>query len=112
MIIRGVARIVPIGNLKTTVLNALLAKHFGNNSFPPITSDSAGYKACQVVEICPERMTAKSDLAQNKPQRGYRHFIADRLVERALPGDLDCVKAMGYDFLERHGDGGWQLKGK
>ena len=109
VIIRGVARIVPNGELKTTALNALLAKHEGKESFPPINVESASYKACHVIEIRPERMTAKSDLAQNKPQLGYRHFIAERLVERGLPGDLDSVQAMGYD-LERREEGGWRLK--
>jgi nitroimidazol reductase NimA-like FMN-containing flavoprotein (pyridoxamine 5'-phosphate oxidase superfamily) len=110
VIIRGAARIVPAGELKTTVLNALVAKHEGNSSFPPVTSDSASYKACHVVEIQPERMTAKSDLAQSKPQQGYRRFLAERLVERALPGDLEAVQAMGYE-LERREEGGWRLKG-
>ena len=75
-----------------------------------MTSDSADYKACRVVEIKPERMTAKSDLAQNKPQQGYRRFIAEHLVERGLPGDLEAVRAMGYE-LERGEGGGWRLKG-
>jgi hypothetical protein len=54
-------------------------------------------------------MTAKSDLAQNKPQQGYRHFIAEHLVERGLPGDLEAVRAMGYE-LERNERGGWRIK--
>jgi uncharacterized protein len=109
VIIRGVAGIVPSGALKTTVLNALVAKHERKRSFPSINAESASYEACHVVEIRPERMTAKSDLAQNKPQLGYRHLIAERLVERGLPGDLDCVQAMGYE-LERRKEGGWLLK--
>ena len=109
VIIRGAARVVPDGELKTNVLNALVAKHEGNRDFPAVTSDSASYPGCRVVEIRPERMTAKSDLAQNKPQLGYRRFIAERLVERGLPGDLEAVRAMGYE-LERSEEGGWRLK--
>ena len=109
VIIRGAARVVPDGELKTNVLNTLVAKHEGNRGFPAVTSDSASYTACRVVEIRPERMTAKSDLAQNKPQSGYRRFIAERLVERGLPGDLEAVRAMGYE-PERSEEGGWRLK--
>jgi nitroimidazol reductase NimA-like FMN-containing flavoprotein (pyridoxamine 5'-phosphate oxidase superfamily) len=46
VIIRGSARVVPNGELKTTVLNALVAKHEGNRDFTPVTSDSTGYKTC------------------------------------------------------------------
>ena len=111
VIIRGGARIVPDGDLKTTVLNSLVAKHEGNRSFSPVTPDSESYKACRVVEIRPERMTAKSDLAQNKPQQGYRRFIAERLAERGLSGDLEAVRAMGYKPDRSSGGGGWRLKG-
>ena len=55
-------------------------------------------------------MTGKSDLAQNQPQQGYRRFIAEHLAERGLPGDLEAVRAMGYE-LERSEGGGWRLKG-
>lgn len=110
VIIRGLARVIPDGELKTTVLNALVAKHEGNREFPAMTSDSADYKACRVVAIKPEKMTAKSDLAQNKPQQGYRRFLAEHLVERGLPGDLEAVRAMGYE-LEGREEEGWRLKG-
>ena len=110
VIIRGSARVVPDGELKTNVLNALVAKHEGNRDFPAVTSDSTGYKTCCVVEIRPERTTAKSDLAQNKPQQAYRRFIAEHLVERGLPGDLEAVRAMGYE-LERSERGGWLIRG-
>jgi len=99
VIIRGAARVVPDGELKTTVLNALVAKHEGGRDFPAVTPDSASYSTCRVVEIRPERMTAKSDLAQNKPQSGYRRFIAEHLAKRGLPGDREAVRAMGYDLV-------------
>ncbi len=110
VIIRGSARVIPDGELKMKVLNALVEKHEGNRDFPAVTSDSTGYKTCSVVEIRPERMTAKSDLAQNKPQQGYRRFIAEHLARRGLPGDLEAVRAMGYE-LERREPGGWLIKG-
>jgi nitroimidazol reductase NimA-like FMN-containing flavoprotein (pyridoxamine 5'-phosphate oxidase superfamily) len=96
VIIRGKARVVHESELKTAVLNALVAKLEGNTNFTPITAESPGYKACCVLEIRPERMTAKSDLAQSKPQKGYRHFIAEHLARRGLPGDLEALEAMGY----------------
>lgn len=108
VIIRGAARVVPDGEFKTNVLNALVAKHEGNGNFPAVNSDSGSYKACKVIEIKPERMTAKSDLAQNKPQSGYRLFIAENLARRGLPGDLEAVRAMGYEL---EGDeGSWRIK--
>ncbi|NWF57591.1 MAG: pyridoxamine 5'-phosphate oxidase family protein [Syntrophaceae bacterium] len=109
VIIRGRARIVPDGELKTAVLNALLAKHEGNRAFPSVTLDSPDNKACCVVEIKPARMTAKSDLAQNKPPETKR-FIAENLARRGLPGDLEAVRAMGFN-LERSEGSGWRLRG-
>jgi nitroimidazol reductase NimA-like FMN-containing flavoprotein (pyridoxamine 5'-phosphate oxidase superfamily) len=96
VIIRGEARIIPDGEFKTEVLNALVAKHQGNNAFMPVTPDSSGYKACCVVEIKPLKMTAKSDLGQGSPQKDYRRYIAEHLAKRGLPGDLEAVRAMGY----------------
>ena len=108
LIIRGVARIVPDGELKTTALNALLAKHEGNRAFAAVTLDSPDNKACCVVEIRPEKMTAKSDLAQNRPPEN-RRFIAEKLAKRGLPGDLEAVRAMGFE-LEGSEGRGWRLK--
>jgi hypothetical protein len=109
VIIRGMARIVPDGELKTTVLNALLAKHEGNRDFPAVTPDSPANKACCVIEIKPEKMTAKSDLSQNKDPE-TRRFIAENLAKRGLPGDLEAVRAMGFE-LEGSVGKGWRLKG-
>jgi nitroimidazol reductase NimA-like FMN-containing flavoprotein (pyridoxamine 5'-phosphate oxidase superfamily) len=108
VILRGTARIVPEGDLKTNVLNALVAKHEGGRDFPTVTPDSGSYTACKVVEIQPERMTAKSDLAQNKPQLGYRLFIAESLAKRGLPGDIEAVRAMGYEL--EGSEGSWRIK--
>ncbi len=108
VVIRGAARIVPDGELKTAALNALVAKHEGHRDFSPVTPESAAYKGCRVIEIKPEKMTGKADLAQNRPQEGYRRFIAENLARRALPGDLEAVRAMGYE-LEKTGEG-WRVK--
>ena len=109
VIIRGTAGVVPDGDLKVTVLNALVAKHERNDDFPPVTPESTSYKTCRVIEIRPERMTGKSDLGQNKPQVNYRRFIAEHLAARGLPGDLQALRAMGYR-LERGEEGGLRLK--
>jgi nitroimidazol reductase NimA-like FMN-containing flavoprotein (pyridoxamine 5'-phosphate oxidase superfamily) len=109
VIIRGKARIVPGGDLKTAALNALVAKHEGNRDFSPVTPDLPSYKACCVVEIKPERMTAKSDLSQNKPQ-DQKRAVAEHLAKRGLPGDLEAVQAMGFE-LEGGKGKAWRLKG-
>ena len=108
VIIRGRARIVPDGELKTAVLNALVAKHEGHRNFPPVTPDAPLNTACCVVEITPEKMTAKSDLAQNKPAE-TRRGLAEHLVKRGLPDDLDAVRAMGFE-LQDSTDNGWHVK--
>jgi len=109
VIIRGMARIVPDGELKTAALNALVASHEGNRDFPPVTPDSPAYKACCVVEIKPEKITGKSDLSQNKPQEQKRS-IAEHLAKRGLAGDLEAVRAMGFEVEGIEGKG-WRLKG-
>ena len=100
VIIRGEARIVLDDELKTTVLNRLLAKHERSARFDYVTPQSTGYAACHVVAVRPIRMTAKADLAKSAYQSQYRRFIAERLAERGLPGDLETVKLMGYDLGE------------
>ena len=109
VIIRGIARVVPDGEMKTAVLNLLVAKHEGKSDFPAITSAHVKYKACCVVEIKPVYMTAKSDLAQNKSQDD-RDFVVECLVRRGLPGDLEAVRDMGYKLESNVG--GVQLTAK
>ncbi len=96
VIIRGTARVVPDGELKTEVLNALVAKHEGEKKFQEITQDLASYKACKVVEVRPERISGKADLLQGKPKE-LKEQIASHLMGRGLPGDLEAVRAMGLD---------------
>lgn len=100
VIIRGRARIVPDGHLKTQALNALVAAHEPDRSPLPVHADMAAYKACAVVEIRPEVVSAKSDLAQKKsPQE--RKALASYLIMRGRPGDRETVAAMGFDDLDR-----------
>jgi nitroimidazol reductase NimA-like FMN-containing flavoprotein (pyridoxamine 5'-phosphate oxidase superfamily) len=107
VIIRGRARVVPDGDLKTAALNVLVAKHEGHADFPPVTADSPAYSICRVVEIIPERMTAKSELGQDKdPEK--RKALAEKLARRGLPGDLEAVSAMGFELTETETDG-WRI---
>ena len=108
VVIRGTARVVDDDDLKTAALTALLAKHEGHQDFNPITPELTGYKACLVVEIKPEAMTGKCDLAQNKDQDGDRRKIANHLVKRGRPEDLETVRVMGYE-LEHSKTKGWRI---
>jgi len=95
VIIRGKARVIPDGELKTAALNALVGKNEGNSVFQPITENSSGYRRCCVVEVKPERMTAKSDLGQGSSQKEYRRLISERYEKLGLSADLETIKAMG-----------------
>ncbi len=97
VIIRGKASVVADNKLKVTALNALVAKHEGNDAFEPVTADMPDCKACHVIEIKPESVTAKSDFSQNQP-KDKRREIAEYLFNRNQPGDREAVKAMGFNF--------------
>lgn len=97
VVIRGTARVVSDGELKTEVLNALVARHEGNEDFRPVTPELPSYKACKVVEIRPERMTGKADLLQGKPQE-LKKQVAIHLLQRGLAGDMEAVRAMGFQI--------------
>ncbi len=94
VIIRGRARVVPDGDLKTDALNALVAAHEPGRTPPPVPADTPAYQACAVVEIRPENLSAKSDLAQKKSP-AEREALARYLAQRNRPGDSETVKAMG-----------------
>jgi predicted FMN-binding regulatory protein PaiB len=97
VIIRGKGSVVEDTNLKVTALNALVAKHEGHDAFDRVSEDMPGFKACHVIEIKPESVSAKSDFSQNQPEE-KRHAIAEYLFKRNRPGDREAVKAMGYTF--------------
>lgn len=93
VVIRGKARVLPEGRNKVEILNNLLAKYEGHRFFTPVTEESKGYSTCRVVEINPEKISGKAELAQSHPQQGYRKYILKRLAERGLPGDLETLEA-------------------
>jgi nitroimidazol reductase NimA-like FMN-containing flavoprotein (pyridoxamine 5'-phosphate oxidase superfamily) len=96
VIIRGEASVLPNGPIKTAALNALVAKHEPGVELQPVTADQPQYKACAVVQIRPHSITAKSDLNQNKmPEE--RLAQARYFLKRNEPGDMETVKAMGFD---------------
>ena len=97
IIIRGTASVVRDDVLKVAALNALIAKHEGSNVTEPVNENMPGYKASKVIEVKPSSMTAKSDLAQNRPDH-ERRAIAEYFFKRDLPGDKETVKAMGFNF--------------
>jgi len=97
VIIRGTASVVEDDALKVAALNALICKHEKTEKFNPVTDDMSAYKACEVIEVKPVSVTAKSDLGQNVPEEN-RRAIAQYLFKRNQPGDREAVVAMGYDF--------------
>ena len=97
VIIRGKATIVRDGQLKVSALNALIAKHEKTEDFKKVTEEMSGYKACEVIEVKPDSVSAKSDLIQNKSEED-RRAVAEYLFNRNQPGDRDTVAAMGFQF--------------
>ncbi|MBT8367870.1 MAG: pyridoxamine 5'-phosphate oxidase family protein [Deltaproteobacteria bacterium] len=97
VIMRGSAAVVQDSKLKVAALNALIAKHEGTDDFEKVTKDMSGCKACEVIEIKPESITAKSDLIQNKSEED-RRAVAEYLFQRNQPGDRQTVGAMGFQF--------------
>lgn len=96
VVIRGNAGFVPDGQLKLDALNALVAKHEKGKNFKAVHADMADYKACRVVEITPDKMTAKSELAQGKPEEA-RIAIAKHLKARGGAADADTIRAFGLN---------------
>ena len=99
VIIRGSAVVVKDSNLKLAALNALIAKHEDTDEFKKVTADMSGYKACEVIEIKPDSISAKSDLIQNKSAKD-RRAVAEYLFRRNQPGDRQTVAAMGFQFTD------------
>ena len=99
VIIRGSASVVKDSTLKVDVLNALIAKHENTDDFKKVTEDMSGCKACEVIEIKPNSISAKSDLIQNKSEED-RRAVAEYLFKRNQPGDRETVAAMGFQFKD------------
>lgn len=96
VIIRGEASVVPDGPLKLSALNALVAKHELAVALQPVTEDLQPYRVCAVVQICPRSISAKSDLNQNKTPE-ERLAQARHFKKRDRPGDVQTIRAMGFD---------------
>jgi nitroimidazol reductase NimA-like FMN-containing flavoprotein (pyridoxamine 5'-phosphate oxidase superfamily) len=99
VIIRGSASVVKGSKLKVDSLNALIAKHENTDDFNKVTEGMSAYKACEVIEIKPESISAKSDLVQNKSEED-RRAIAEYLFQRNHPGDRQTVADMGFEFKD------------
>jgi nitroimidazol reductase NimA-like FMN-containing flavoprotein (pyridoxamine 5'-phosphate oxidase superfamily) len=97
VIIRGKAAIVKNGHTKVSALNALIAKHEKTEDFQKVTGEMSGYKACEVIEIKPDSISAKSDLIQNRSEED-RRAVAEYLFKRNHPGDRETAAAMGFEF--------------
>jgi uncharacterized protein len=96
VIIRGTARVITDGAVKTAALNSLVAKHEDAQGFEPVTPDMPAYKSCAIIEIEPVFISAKSDLAQNRTDE-ERLAIVKYLKHRNRPADPAAVTAMGFD---------------
>jgi hypothetical protein len=99
VIIRGKASIVKDGHLKVSALNALISKHENTEDFKKVTEEMPNYKACEVIEVKPDSISAKSDLIQNKSEED-RRAVAKYLFKRNQPGDHETVAAMGFQFKQ------------
>jgi nitroimidazol reductase NimA-like FMN-containing flavoprotein (pyridoxamine 5'-phosphate oxidase superfamily) len=99
VIIRGAAAIVKDDHLKVSALNALIAKHENTEDFKKVTKEMSAYKACEVIEVKPDSISAKSDLIQNKSEED-RRAVAEYLFNRNQPGDRETVAAMGFEFKD------------
>jgi nitroimidazol reductase NimA-like FMN-containing flavoprotein (pyridoxamine 5'-phosphate oxidase superfamily) len=99
VIIRGSAAVVKDRKLKLDALNALIAKHENSDDVAKVTADMSGYKACDVIEVKPDSITAKSDLIQNKSESD-RRAVAEYLFRRNHPGDRETVAVMGFEFKD------------
>ena len=96
VVMRGTARVVDETQLKTEALNALVEKHETGRSLEKVHEEMPDYKTCAVVEIQPQHISAKSDLAQGKTD-DIRTEITRYLKRRGWSEDLQTIKEMGMD---------------
>ncbi len=99
VIIRGTASVVQDPVLKIGAMNALVRKHEPGIDFDPITPEMPLAKACHVIEIKPESISAKSDLAQKHPE-DTKEKIARYFHRRNQGCDRETARAMGFSFNE------------
>ncbi|ROQ90131.1 pyridoxamine 5'-phosphate oxidase family protein [Desulfosoma caldarium] len=103
VVIRGRARLVENLAEKTAALNALVAAHEKGSQVPHVTEDLPAVQACAVIEITPEKTTAKFNLWQNKPPKD-RKALADELRRRNRPEDRKTLAALTLENQVTDGD--------
>ena len=92
VIIRGTARVVGDIDEKLAALNALIVSHESpGKQFPPVSADTPAVPLCEVVAICIESISGKSDLAQKK-NRQDKQKLREYLRNRDLPGDAETAR--------------------
>ena len=96
VIIRGEARIVPDSPLKVDALNELIAAHEKRRDFENVHDGLPAYHACEVLEIKPKTISAKSDLHQKKSAE-ERLAMAKYLKAGRVPKGIETIKAFGFD---------------
>ncbi|MEW6672480.1 MAG: pyridoxamine 5'-phosphate oxidase family protein [Thermodesulfobacteriota bacterium] len=96
VIIRGEARDVPDGSLKIEALNELIAKHEQHHDFEKVHGDLPAYRACKVIEIRPEKISAKSELHQKKSAE-ERLAMAKYLKAARSSKYVETIQAFGFD---------------
>ena len=94
VVIRGQAEIVEDQAEKVAALNALVAAHEEDESFPEITAASREVDLCSLIAVRVERMSGKSDLAQKMTAEEQKQ-VADYLERRDLPGDREAAELIG-----------------
>ena len=99
VIIRGRANIIGDDSLKASVMNALIEKHEPNSSFKHMTKDLPRLKACHIIEIKPDSISAKSDLLQDKGKEAAE-AVLKYFTDRDLPEEKEAVKALTKSFAK------------
>ena len=95
VIVRGRAEVVTQIQEKLGALNALVASHEPQGrAFESITEQTEAVGLCEVVAVRIERISAKSDLAQNKSAED-KESLRSYLSTRGLPGDLEAAALLG-----------------
>jgi nitroimidazol reductase NimA-like FMN-containing flavoprotein (pyridoxamine 5'-phosphate oxidase superfamily) len=95
VIVRGRAEVVAQIEEKIAALNALVASHeSAGRDFIAITEQTEALGLCEVVAVRIERISAKSDLAQNKSDADLKS-LRSYLSSRGLPGDSEAAALLG-----------------
>ncbi len=91
VVVRGRGEIVEDIDEKVLALNELVASHERpGRPFQAITPQTRAVHLCEVVAIRIERISGKSELAQNKDEH-EKHALGTFLKNRNLPGDREAA---------------------